>query len=313
MTLRTRTALACAALGVALLAGPGCSKAPGRGEPPPGWSEQIAAWRAEREAALQAENGWLTLVALAWLDGDQPLTVGTSASADVRLPEGSAPEIVGTFRAVGGRVEFVAAPGVEATIGGQPVTRAVLHTDADGEPDVVRVGRVSIYVIDRDGRLALRIKDPEAPARREFAGLEWYPIDPRWRVPARWEPFDEPRAVTIPTAVGTESSMTAPGRVVFEIDGREFSLVAFSEHGGEDGLFIIFRDATSGTTTYGAGRYLRADPPEDGRTVLDFNRAYNPPCAYTAFATCPYPPPENRLPIPIEAGEKAYRGGAHAR
>jgi len=310
MSSRGEVLAAIAAAGALLLLAQACSRAPGRGEPPPNWRERIAEWRAEREDALRAESGWLTLVALAWLD-ERPRTVGTAESADIRLPAGSAPEFVGTFRTVDGRVEFVAAPGAGATIAGRPVERAVMHTDRDGEPDVVRAGRVSIHAIDRDGRLALRIKDPEAPARKNFAGLDWFPVDPRWRVPARWEPFDEPREVTIPTAIGTGTTMTAPGRVVFEIDGTRYPLVAFSEHGGQDGLFIIFRDATSGETTYGAGRYLRADPPEDGWTVLDFNQAYNPPCAFTKFATCPYPPPGNRLPIPIEAGEKAYRG-SHA-
>ncbi len=292
----------------ALMAGcPGPTVAP---EVPADWRRQVEQWRLERERSLRAEDGWLTLVALAWF-GDDPLTVGTGDDVDVRLAAGSAPVRVGTFRVVDHRVLFEAAPGVQATVDGRSVEQVVLHTDADEQPDVVRVGRVSIFAIDRDGRLALRIKDPEAPARRRFHGLDWYPVDVRWRVAARYEPFDEPREVTIPTATGYDSRMVAPGRLVFELGGRSLSLVAFSEHAGEDGFFVVFRDRTSGETTYGAGRYLQVDPPRDGATVLDFNRAYNPPCAFTSLATCPYPPPENHLPVAIEAGEKAWRG-AHA-
>jgi len=171
----------------------------------------------------------------------------------------------------------------------------------------VRVGRLTFYVISRGDRLGVRVKDPEGPARTGFTGLEHFPVDPRFRVRARLEAYPEPREVEIPTAVGTEETMLAPGRLHFELGGRQLSLAPFVESAEDDRYFIVFSDATSGETTYGAGRFLSADAARDGATTLDFNRAYSPPCAFTPHATCPLPPSGNRLQVAVTAGEM-HRG-----
>jgi hypothetical protein len=160
-------------------------------------------------------------------------------------------------------------------------------------------------VIERGDRRAIRLRDPENPRRKAFAGTAWFAIEGRWRVDARFEAYDPPKTIPIVNVLGMEAPMPCPGRAVFRLEGRELSLEALSEEPGR--LFFIFRDETAGHETYGAGRFLYADRPQDGRIVLDFNRAESPPCAYTDFATCPLPPKQNRLPVRIEAGEKAQR------
>ena len=151
----------------------------------------------------------------------------------------------------------------------------------------------------------MRVKDKESPTLRAFHGIENFPADPKWRVEARFEPYDPPRPVRVPNILGTVDTESCPGALVFEIDGKSYRLDPVVERGETD-LFVIFGDRTNGHGTYGAGRFLYAAAPVGGRTVLDFNKAYNPPCVFTPYATCPLPPAENKLPIPIEAGEKAY-------
>jgi hypothetical protein len=168
-------------------------------------------------------------------------------------------------------------------------------------------GTLSIHVIDRGGKKALRVKDSEAERRTRFAGIEHFPVDPAWRIEAEWVPFDRPRAVPIKNILGQESDALVLGEAVFGRDGHTLRLLPIQE--APDGpLFFIISDLTSGAETYGAARFLYADPPRDGKVTLDFNRAINPPCAFTPFATCPLPPKENRLPIAVTAGEKDYRG-----
>ena len=169
---------------------------------------------------------------------------------------------------------------------------------------MLEIGSLSFHVVKRGDRLGMRFKDRENPARAEFKGTDYDPADRRWVVSARFEPYEPPRRVPILNVLGMETEETAPGALAFEVDGREYRLQALKEK-GEEQFFIIFADQTSGKETYGAGRYLYADPPgADGRVTLDFNRAYSPPCAFTRYATCPLPPAENRLPLRVEAGEK---------
>jgi hypothetical protein len=154
--------------------------------------------------------------------------------------------------------------------------------------------------------VGVRVKDPDAPARTSFRGLSYFPLDPRFRVTAQFIPFDKPREVAIATVIGTTETMSAPGRLEFVVQGKKLSLTPFAESGADAPLFIVFSDETAGVSTYGAGRFLEAPPPQDGKVTLDFNRAYNPPCAFSRFATCPLPPAENRLSVAIEAGERKY-------
>jgi hypothetical protein len=170
------------------------------------------------------------------------------------------------------------------------------------------MGSLSFYVIRRADELAVRIKDDRSPARASFTGIEYFPIDPRWRFEARFQPHDPPRSERVPTVVGMEETYQVPGTLAFEFDGVTHRIDAFYEDGETD-LFIIFGDLTNRSDTYGGGRYMYARPPDDrGIVLVDFNRAYNPPCVFTPFATCALPPPQNKLPIRVEAGEKLYRG-----
>jgi uncharacterized protein (DUF1684 family) len=161
-----------------------------------------------------------------------------------------------------------------------------------------------MYVIERGGRFALRVKDPESARRRSFRGLDWFPVRESYRVTARFVPYEPPKAIPIANVLGTVEPMPSPGYVVFSLNGREFHLDPVLEDPAAKELFFIFRDETAGKQTYPAGRFLYADLPKDGRVVLDFNKAYSPPCAFTSFATCPLPPRQNRLDVRIEAGEK---------
>ena len=185
-------------------------------------------------------------------------------------------------------------------------TRRQLASDASETPDRILNGSRAVMVISRSGKVALRVWDSESPVRKGFKGIDTFPPDPRWRITARWEAYPQPRPVEVPSAVGTSTHEIAPGRAWFKVDGKEVSLEPTLDG---DSLFFVFKDRTAPKETYGAGRFLDAPAPRNGTVVLDFNRAYNPPCAFTSFATCPLPLPENVLPVRIEAGEKAW--GAH--
>lgn len=265
---------------------------------------EIAQWRAAREASLRSETGWLTLVGLFWLRAGEN-RFGSAKDGVVVLDAPGVPADAGSFLLDGDKVRVTSRAGAALTLDGVPVGDRELRTDAGGKPDVLRLGRLSFYVIRRGERFGVRVKDPEAATRVQFRGLEHFAADPAWRVEARFVPFPKPVEITVPTAIGDVEKSQAKGRLEFTRKGRALSLVPFVDD--ESGsLFIVFRDATSGATTYGAGRFLDADAPRDGKVILDFNRAYNPPCAFTPFATCPLPPRENRLPLAVEAGEKKY-------
>ena len=263
--------------------------------------QSIAEWRRAREARLTSETGWLTVAGLEWLKEGRN-TLGSSPSSDVALPA-PVPAAAGTIIVEGRSVEFVAAKGVAPTLDGKPVQRLALEPDETA----LEIGSVTFSVIERAGRLGVRIRDRNAPARRNFSGLNWYPADPRWRVRAKLVPPAAPRRVTIATIVGDQIDMESAGELVFTLDGRELRIEALFESDERRELFLMFKDRTNGDATYGAGRYMYVPVPGDGRVDLDFNKAYNPPCAYTDFATCPLPPSQNWLPVPIEAGEKNYK------
>jgi uncharacterized protein (DUF1684 family) len=262
----------------------------------------IEQWRQQRAASLSSEDGWLSVAGLFWLEeGDN--VVGSAQGSAVLLPADAAPPRAGVIRFQGGRAVFTAAPGVEARLNGKPVSSAELRSDAQGQPDALEIGRLKLLLIKRGTRYAIRMRDPESVLRRNFRGLKWFPIQEEWRIEARYLPVPGPRKLVLETIVGTTEEMESAGFVEFEREGKTWRLEA--ARSGER-LFIVFRDATAGKTTYAAGRFLYADAPRDGRVVLDFNRAINPPCAYTPYTTCPLPPPQNRLPIAIPAGEMAY-------
>jgi uncharacterized protein (DUF1684 family) len=194
-----------------------------------------------------------------------------------------------------------------ARVDGETKTEAILHDDREPDPTRVSFGSVNFIVIERGGRKALRVWDSEAETRTRFGGIESFPVDPSWRVVADWIPFDPPQTLETANVIGQMERYPVPGKAVFERDGRTHELLPVIEVPGDTQLFLIFADGTSGRETYGAARFLYADPPCGGKIVLDFNKAYNPPCAFTAFATCPLAPPENRLDLRVTAGEKKYR------
>jgi uncharacterized protein (DUF1684 family) len=296
-------AVLAAAVGVTLLGACAPSSAPEAGA---GYVQEIEQWREGREERLRSENGWLSLVGLHWLrDGEN--SFGSDPGNDVVLAAEGVAGTAGVIEISAGSVSLRAAADAAVTVDGEPVTTVSLRTDADEEgAQVVGVGRLRMHVIERGGRKALRVRDAQSPVRLEFDGIESYPIDAAYRFAARFKPYDPPRRITFPTVLGTEESGLAPGLVEFDLDGRTYGLEPIVNDPAEEQWFYIFNDLTSADETYGAGRFLYAPAPVDGVIDLDFNRAYNPPCAFTPFATCPLPPRQNWLDVRIEAGEKRY-------
>jgi uncharacterized protein len=267
-------------------------------------------WRESREKRLKSPNGWLTLVGLSWLSTGEN-TVGSDPASAVVLPE-KTPKRAGVLVLAGGRVTLKPAPGSGITIEGKPAGEQVLGDDMAEHTDVMKIGEVSFYVIRRGERFGVRVKDPDGPARTQFKGVEYFPPDPKWRVEATFVPYDVPHQIQIPNVLGETETMDAPGLVKFTVDGKTYTLAPVIDDPKEPSLWFIFKDQTSAKETYGGGRFLYAEMPKDGKTIVDFNQAYNPPCAFTPYATCPLPPKDNWLPLRVEAGEKAYAGGHEA-
>lgn len=258
---------------------------------------EVETWRQARYAALRRDTGWLTLAGLDWLKPGVN-HVGSAPDADVVLPGGPAEAGTVTVTPDG---TFADAAFLHD---GVPARGLRLVSDQEGEATMLELGALRLCLIERGGRLALRTWNLDSPVRRGFSGIDHWPVDPRWRLVARFEPTE--RTITVPDVLGTQQQEPSPGEVVFELDGATHRLQALS--GGDSGeLWLVFGDATNGVETYGGGRFLYTPPPSPGGSVvLDFNRAYNPPCVFTPFATCPLPWPENRLPMRIEAGERAF-------
>ncbi len=265
----------------------------------------IDAWRRNRETRLRADDGWLTVAGLFWLN-EGPNRFGSDAANDIVLPPGSSPARAGVFDLKGGRVTVKIEPGVSASSGGAPVATMPMRPDTAGEPDLLTLGDLTLFVIERGGRAAIRLRDRNSPMRREFKGLTWFPVEPDYRVVASFVKFDPPRTIPIPNILGQTEELPCPGALSFTLRGRAFRLEPVLEEPGANELFVIFRDETSGHGTYPSGRFVYTDLPKDGKVVLDFNKAYNPPCAFTPYATCPLPPKQNWLAVRIDAGEKDY-------
>lgn len=250
-----------------------------------------AAWHAERERTLAEPHGWLSLAGLHWLDGEAR----------------AYPDLPGTWRATpDGTVEITVAPHDKVLVDGAMVYGTVEVVPVDGAPgEIVAVGDRRVEVLRREHHLALRVRDPEAPARHAFTGVPLFDADPRWVVEATYT-AEAPRRIDVDTVVdGLGFHPTAVGTVTFELDGARQELVALDD---PEGLRLHFRDATSGSSTYGGGRMVRTGRPDaDGRVLVDLNRTVNLPCAFSTFATCPLPPAGNTVTVPVEAGEKLPR------
>ena len=270
----------------------------GQGE---GYEKEIKTWRAKYQEKLLADDGWLTVAGLSWLS-EGVNTVGNGETYDVRLTPSFGGSRFGEITLAGDSARLRVESGVAATVGGKPVDEIEL-SPKEGRPAIIEVGSQSFFLIKREDRIGIRVRDRNNPSRLNFAGLNWYSVDPALRIEADFEPFDEPREILVPNVLGGNFKYKSPGLLVFRLKGKKYTLQPVEE--GEK-LFIIFRDETSRTETYGAGRFLYSARPADGKVILDFNKAENPPCAYTAFATCPLPPQQNRLSVAIKAGEKRF-------
>ncbi len=276
------------------------------------FEQDITKWRNERVEHLRKPDGWLSLVGLHWVEPGVH-QVGKADANDIQLRTG--PAKLGTLSLKDGKATLKPNPAAGVTIDGKPVSGEVaLRSDAtndDKGPTIVSFnkGTANFQVIERSGRYALRVKDANAPTRTGFLGIDYFDADPAWRFNARFEPHPKGKTIQIASIINTVDPMVNSGTVVFQKDGKTYRLEAVDE--GDGALFLIFADRTNGHSTYGAGRFVYADPVKNGMTVVDFNKAYNPPCVFTHYATCPLPPPENRLDLTINAGEKAYRGAVH--
>jgi hypothetical protein len=278
------------------------------------WQHEIIAWREQHVAELLKPDGWLSLAGLEWLEpGDN--SFGSAADNKIHLPAGG-PQHLGVLHLEGEAVTLNPPGGgfpPGFLIDGNPVQPQALHTDPDHDKNDPRltIGTLNMYVIKRGARYALRIKDAKSPALTGFHGLKWYPPNSKYRVKARWTPFAPQKTFTIATLIGTSYEAQMPGSAEFTLDGKSYRLDPILEDPAVEKLFFVLRDTTSTSTTYGACRFLYTGFPDHGidkpgELVLDFNRLENPPCAYTPYATCPLPPPQNRLPIPLPVGEQRY-------
>jgi uncharacterized protein (DUF1684 family) len=250
--------------------------------------KDVEQYRAKRESTLRQDEGWLTVVGLFRLkEGDN--TVGSGDKNAVVLPA-SAPAKAGVVKFEQGKAIYYPADGRPGTL-------------MQKDRDVITLGSVKFFVIQRGAESFIRVKDNNSDLRKNFTGLKWYPIDPSWRISAKYTPYDVPKTIEFDSQNGVKQNMRVPGYASFTRDGKDYRLDPVVE--GRELMFII-RDATSNKTTYGAARFVYADAPKNGVVILDFNKAINPPCAFTAFATCPLPPPQNRLTLAVTAGEKKY-------
>ncbi len=291
---------------VAMLAGCGgdAPSAAGAKASDPRFLADNAAWKVERSNTLLAPDGWTSLVGLHWIELKSHF-VGSSPGSGIRLAVG--PARMGMVSQQDGRILFTPEPGVALTFNGAPLKgRVEIPSDRDAQPGVVGFddGKGLLTVIERGGRHALRVKHADAESRTGFVGLDYWPAQEDWRIEGRFVPHPPGKTLTIVDVIGVANASPNPGAVEFERDGKTFRLEALGEPGGP--LFFVLADRTSGHGSYPAGRFLDAEAPVGGKVVLDFNRAYNPPCAFTPYATCPLPPAENRLDLAVEAGEKAY-------
>ena len=305
MSMKKIIAIAALVLASALVSTVALARRGGAESPDAAYAQEFEKWKAEQTEDLKAN--WLSLAGLYWLKPGGN-TFGSDASNAIVFPKG--PAHAGEFVLSGKSVILRLRPDTGATIEGKPAVVAKLDPDTSNHATKVEMGSLTFHVIVRGERVGIRVRDRESAAIRDFKGMMFYPLDLNYRVTATWVPSDGRTKVAIPTAIGDVSEEVTPGTVRFKVNGSDVTLTAL---GGDpkSGLFFVFNDTTEKTDTYPGGRFLDTAAVADGKVVLDFNRAYNPPCAVTPYATCPLAPKENRLAVGIPAGEKFDRA-AHA-
>jgi uncharacterized protein (DUF1684 family) len=290
---------------VALLASPGITAC----DPANGYEEEILAWREGRMERLMSDTGYLALAGLFWLQEGES-TFGSDPSNALSFPAHSAPAKAGVFIHENGVTSVRAYPGTPLLHDGEPVVEMRMAHDGEENTTLLTLGDLSFYVINRSDRYAIRMRDLNSEIRKSFRGIDSYPIDAAYRVTARFEPYEPAKRVPIVNEVGTVDTMLSPGALVFELLGEECRLDPVVSSLEAQSYFLIFRDATTGVETYDSGRFLYTDLPVDGEVIVDFNKAYNPPCAFSPYTTCPLPPLQNDLKVSVRAGEKRYAGEA---
>ncbi len=291
-----------AILFIIILAASGCSEKEPEPKGTPEYIAEIDQWHQKRIERLKDENGWLTLVGLYWLkEGDN--IFGSDKNNDIVFPE-NAPQYIGKISLKDSVITLYANEEVNVTNEGKPIKEIKLEHDLTGNPTILDLGSLRWYIIKRGDRYGIRLRDVNAPLRNKFEGIERFPVNEDWKITASFEAYDPPKVINLPTQIGTVEEEPSPGAVVFEKDGQTYRIDAVDT--GRR-LWLIFADETSGKETYGAGRYLYIDKPDStGKTVVDFNLVYNPPCVFTKFATCSFPPKQNFLKLKITAGEKMW-------
>ena len=287
-----------------------CSNKENLSEEEQKYIQSIEQWHADRIASLKKDDGWLSLAGLYWLK-EGANTFGSSESNDIVFPQKTDPGKLGTIFLGGNKLKVQIASDAEVICENHPVDEMELIPDAAGKPTILQFDNLSWYIIKRGDRYGVRLKDSASSNLKNFKGIETYPINIKWRIHAKLEPYNPPKTIPVPNVLGDVYDESCPGTLVFKIDNETYQLDPIAEN-DSDKYFIIFADETNGEETYGAGRFLYTDAVDsNGYTWIDFNEAYNPPCAFTEFATCPLPPMQNRLPIKINAGEKNYHGSVH--
>jgi uncharacterized protein len=266
------------------------------------WTEEVNQWHDNRIESLKQNDSWLTLAGFFWLN-EAISTFGSAPDNDLVFQYPEAPGHMGSFHVDGHKVRVEIEEGVEILIDDEPKSQALIYDEDMDDVAVMEWGSLNWYVIKRSGGYAIRLRDREHPLLSNFTGIDRFPVNSEWRIRAEFKPFDTPRRITVPNYIGEPTEESVLGILEFEVDGATYQLHPLADNPDER-FFIIFADLTNGTKTYSAGRFVYTDPPDENHIVyIDFNKSYNPPCVFSEFATCPLPPPENRLPITVEAGE----------
>jgi len=267
------------------------------------YRKKINEWHSKRISNLKKDSGWLNLVGLYWLEEGEN-TFGTDNSNNIVFPENSAVDFIGKIIKQDSIITVEVNEGVNVYFDNRPVNTLKMKADVSGDPTILRHNTLRWFILQRGEKFGIRLRDLEAELVKNFDGIERFPLSDEWKISAKFEKYTTPKKILIPTILGTIEEDYSPGKIIFNLEGKEYSLEPTAS--GEK-LFIVFADLTSGEETYGAGRFLYIDGPDSSNMVkLDFNKAYNPPCAFTKYATCPLPPEENKLRIRITAGEKNY-------
>lgn len=271
---------------------------------PNSYSTEINNWHTEREESLKKENGWLNLAGLFWLKQGRN-TFGSDSANDLVFPKGTIPAFAGHFDLNGTTVTLSTTDGVSITANHLPVNNRIIFSADSVNTPLLTYGSLRWSVIKREEKIGIRLRDLNSPALSSFKGINRYPVDVSWKINAVLETAGQPGRISITNVLGQTNLQNSAGKLVFTLNGKTCVLDVLDE--GDDELFVIFADVTNTAETYPSGRFLYIKRPDsNGHTEIDFNKAYNPPCAFTPFATCPLPPPQNRLNLAITAGEKRY-------